>query len=223
MSSHSDFQTESKRPRKDSPERKRTKGQFNAIRERWLRAVLASSLTPAAKIVATALFLHFNEKHWRTTGEMIAWPSWETLIEETATSKRSIAYAIADLEANGVLDADHGRFDPKTGKRKHNVYRAQNQVQNLHVDQVQNLHEDQVQDQVQNSTKQGAKFAQDSFEDSVDRDSFRIANAIRPADAGNRDSGKAKEANGDDSFRRNNSNAPSMCCGWMVSPTRTRP
>lgn len=179
MSSHSDFQTESKRPRKDSPERKRTKGQFNAIRERWLRAVLADSrLTAATKIVATALFLYFNQKHWGETGELLAWPSWETLIEETATSKRSIAYAIADLEANGALDADHGRFDPKTGKREHNVYKAKmrrHQVQNLHVDQVQNLHVDQVQDQVQNLQKQGAKFAQDSSDDSPSKDSFRFS------------------------------------------------
>jgi hypothetical protein len=158
---------------------RRTNGGFNATREMWLSGVLADPrLTHATTRVASALFLHFNEKHWHATGEFKAWPKWDTLMEETAIgSKATIDAAIDALEEASYLEPDRGRYDAKIGKRKHNVYRV-SKVQILNLAKVQKLNLETgskvqfLHSKVQFLQNQGSKTVLDSSErDSIDKDS----------------------------------------------------
>src|SRR5262249_36141065 len=92
-------------------------------REAWLKTTLAHPmLTDANKTVGSAIFLHFNYDHFDKTGELIAWPSWQTLMAATALGKTAIYDAINQFERFRLLEVEHGRYDHDNQRRAGNVY-----------------------------------------------------------------------------------------------------
>ena len=91
----------------------------------WLKRTLAHPLlTNADKVFCAALYFYFNCKHYRQTGELIAWPSWGTLIAEFGLSKTTISESIEQLERFRLLDVERGRYNRATLKRAGNRYRV---------------------------------------------------------------------------------------------------
>ena len=79
-------------------------------------------LTDGNKTVGSAIFLHFNYEHFDKTGELIAWPSWQTLMTETALGKTAIHESIAQLEQFRLLEVERGRYDHTAQRRAGNIY-----------------------------------------------------------------------------------------------------
>jgi hypothetical protein len=96
---------------------------FAAAAKAWLRITTAHRrLTAGEARLCSALYQHFNFEHYEKTGELIAWPSWKTLMAWSALSKTTIFNAIVKLERLRLLEVEHGRFDGATRKRAGNVY-----------------------------------------------------------------------------------------------------
>jgi hypothetical protein len=103
---------------------KRDKRTFAKISKDWLRGALAepSIKGHAPRTFFTAIYLHFNYEHYERTGELIAWPSWETLMAKFGLSDGSIREGIAEGERCGFLEVQRGR---RNGHRRDvNVYHA---------------------------------------------------------------------------------------------------
>src|SRR5262249_8448985 len=99
------------------------KSTFSVAREAWLKTTLAHPmLTDGNKTVGSAIFLHFNYEHFDKTGELIAWPSWQTLMTETALGKTAIHESIAQLEQFRLLEVERGRYDHTAQRRAGNIY-----------------------------------------------------------------------------------------------------
>jgi Replication protein C N-terminal domain len=98
---------------------------FAVARDSWLKTALAHPiLTPANKTVCAALYFYFNCKHYRQTGELVAWPSQDTLMAATDLSKSTVADSVDQIEHFGLLDRERGRWDRAAQKRGGNTYRA---------------------------------------------------------------------------------------------------
>jgi hypothetical protein len=98
---------------------------FMQARDAWLAAALADQrLTAGEARLCGALSLHFNFGHYATTGELIAWPGWETLMAASTLSKMTVYRSLENLERLGVLDIERGRYDRGAKRRAGNTYRA---------------------------------------------------------------------------------------------------
>jgi len=98
---------------------------FAAVSKAWLKTTLAHPfLTDANKTFATALYLYFNVKHFGQTGELKAWPSWDTLSADFNLSRTTINGSAEQLERYQLLDIKHGRYDRATRRRAGNEYYA---------------------------------------------------------------------------------------------------
>ena len=74
---------------------------FAAASGTWLSLLLADRrLTHAEKTLASRLFLYVERKHFEATGQLLAYPGWERLQEETTLTERSIARGVAKLESS---------------------------------------------------------------------------------------------------------------------------
>lgn len=72
---------------------------FVVASKAWLKTTLAHPLlTDANKTFGTALYLYFNAKHYGKTGELKAWPSWDTLNTEFGLSRTIINESAERLE-----------------------------------------------------------------------------------------------------------------------------
>ena len=96
---------------------------FAQAREVWVRWCCAD-LTPAERNVVTSLATYFNVEQFKKWGELVAWPAWETLISEWSLSRTTIWRALQKLEHKGKLEVTHGAFNPSTGHKLGNKYRA---------------------------------------------------------------------------------------------------
>jgi hypothetical protein len=96
---------------------------FAQAREAWVRWCCAD-LTPAERNVVTSLATYFNVQHFKKYGELVAWPAWETLISEWRLSRTTIWRALQKLEHKGKLEVTHGGFNPRSGHKLGNKYRA---------------------------------------------------------------------------------------------------
>jgi hypothetical protein len=106
------------------PNRQRKSADYLAARENWLRHVLANrDLSQRAKIVANALFFHFNYEEFARDGGLWAWPSLRTLDKATGQSRTTVIAAIGDLEAAGYLKPQR-RYDPLRRRFKSHLYQA---------------------------------------------------------------------------------------------------
>lgn len=94
---------------------------FAQAREAWLRTALADrELTSGEARLCAAVFLHFNREHYEKIGELIAWPTWTTLMAGTTLAKRTIADGFEKLERLRLLEVEHGRHATK--RRERNLY-----------------------------------------------------------------------------------------------------
>jgi hypothetical protein len=106
------------------PNRQRKSADYLAARENWLRHVLANrDLSQRAKIVANALYFHFNYEEFANDGGLWAWPSLRTLDKATGQSRTTVIAAIKDLEAAGYLKPSR-RYDPLRRRFKSHLYLA---------------------------------------------------------------------------------------------------
>ena len=88
----------------------------------WLIRALAEAPSHATRTFCTAIYLHFNSKIYQETGQLVAWPSWETLIANFGLSERSIRDAITWAEQGGFIQVQRGRRDGQ--RRTVNKYYA---------------------------------------------------------------------------------------------------
>jgi hypothetical protein len=96
---------------------------FAAASKAWLSPLLADRrLTHGEKTLASRLFLYIDKNHFETTGQLLAYPGWERLGEETTLSKSSIDRSLKKFESVGAVKINRGGFDPKTGRRRPNQY-----------------------------------------------------------------------------------------------------
>jgi hypothetical protein len=136
---------------------------FAVASKAWLKTTQTHPLlTDANKTFCTALFLNFNYKHYNDTGELIAWPSWNTLITGFGLSKETISESIGQVERFRLLDVERGRYNRATHRRSGNLYRVPS---GPWVQDFQGQNFGPCQDQGQNSRpEQGQNSRQDSYE-----------------------------------------------------------
>ena len=75
----------------------------------WLKRTQTHPLlTDGPKRFSTALYLNFTYKHYRQTGELLAWPSWDKIEREYGLGKTTIHESIDRLEHSNysTLSAD---------------------------------------------------------------------------------------------------------------------
>jgi hypothetical protein len=97
---------------------------FVMVGKTWLKRTQTHPLlTDGPKRVSTALYLNFNYKHYQKTGELLAWPSWDTLTAEYGLGRTTIDDSIKALEHFQLLDVERG-YDRAAQRRKGNRYRA---------------------------------------------------------------------------------------------------
>jgi hypothetical protein len=97
---------------------------FAQTRDAWLsRWHSDRRLTHSERVICSRMNQYFNREHFeRTDGDLLAWPSWQTLMDETGMSKTSVYERLRNLERLGAFEVDHGRYDDKTKKRAGNRY-----------------------------------------------------------------------------------------------------
>jgi hypothetical protein len=123
---------------------------FAVASKAWLKTTQTHPLlTDANKTFCTALYFYFNVKHYQRTGELIAWPGWDTLITEFGLSKETINESIGQVERFQLLNVERNRYDRATHRRAGNLYRVPQgqdfgpyQGQNSRPDQGQNSRQD---------------------------------------------------------------------------------
>jgi hypothetical protein len=81
-------------------------------------------LTQSNKNLCTRVCRYFNRARFERTGELLAWPSWVTLMTKTGLSRSSVARGLKKLEKLGALKIQHGGRDAKTGWKLGNQYLA---------------------------------------------------------------------------------------------------
>jgi hypothetical protein len=102
----------------------RAKPTFQQARDAWLQRWQAEGLlTHADRALVIQLHQHFNQLHFNNSGgELLAWPSWETIAARARLSEASIFRGFRKLERLGALEVIHGGRDPKTGWKLPNKY-----------------------------------------------------------------------------------------------------
>src|SRR5262249_30994759 len=97
---------------------------FIAAGKAWLKTTLTHPLlTDANKKFGTAIYLHFNFNHYERTGELKAWPGWDTLTT-FGLSRTTINESAGRLEHFQLLDVRRGRYDRAARRREGNEYFA---------------------------------------------------------------------------------------------------
>ena len=128
---------------------------FAVVSKAWLKTTQTHPLlTDANKTFCTALYFYFNVKHYQKTGELIAWPAWDTLITEFGLSKETINESIGQVEHFRLLEVERGRYDRTAHRRAGNLYRVPSEVaqgQNFGPYQGQNSRSEQGQNSGQDS------------------------------------------------------------------------
>jgi hypothetical protein len=99
---------------------------FNQAREAWLNEW--SSVRGLNQKLCTQIYLHFSREKFKETGELIAWPKWETLAQKTELVKSTVAEGMKRIEDYGALRIEHGRYNHITKKRDRNIYYGMTKV-----------------------------------------------------------------------------------------------
>jgi len=95
---------------------------FAEARNAWREALKDAQLTNAEFRFVVEFCAFFNRKHFEKTGELMAWPKWETLIAKTGLSKMTIHRATNKFEHLRALEVERHRYNHTTKKRAHNIY-----------------------------------------------------------------------------------------------------
>jgi hypothetical protein len=107
---------------------------FARNRDAWLdNCQLDPELTPAYKNLATIFHRYFfNRDHHNATGELKAWPKWETLADRSGLSESTVKRGTKKLEERGHFEIER-RYNTKKGKRDVNIYRGKHPVQPVNL------------------------------------------------------------------------------------------
>jgi Helix-turn-helix domain len=76
---------------------KSNRAHFQRDREMWVMQVLASEVSPTAKVIGVAIGIHMNGDSRQ------AWPSHSTLAKMCSVEKRTSERAVKELEKAGLL------------------------------------------------------------------------------------------------------------------------
>src|SRR5262249_5310727 len=76
-----------------------------------------------AKLLATALYFHFNQKLFLEEGQLWAWPKLRTLVKESGQALNTVLLAIDDLEKVGFLVVIR-QYNPAKRRHDNHRYRA---------------------------------------------------------------------------------------------------
>ena len=98
------------------------KSSFAETWRAYRSAILDLPLTNAEFRFATEFCVYFSKQHFEVTGELIAWPSWTTLISKTGLGKMTVYRTIKKLERMGAIEVERHRYNHATKKRAHNIY-----------------------------------------------------------------------------------------------------
>lgn len=148
---------------------------FAQTRERWLSRWFGDPrLKHSHRALLTQIFLHFNTDHFKETGHLLAWPSWQKLMAATGgLSETSVFRGLGVLERLGAIEVEHGRYDHKTKKRAGNRYL----VTKSNLAPAQPCNGDQPCASVQNQPCAGARRLDES--DSVNLKKEKNGNSSR--------------------------------------------
>jgi hypothetical protein len=92
---------------------------FVEARETWLRQCQKDQrLTHADRALATQIYRHLNREHSEKTGELLAWPGWETITAEGHVSETSIRRGLKKLESLGHLEIIRNGRDLAAGVKE---------------------------------------------------------------------------------------------------------
>jgi len=99
--------------------------EFWKAREVWLFGVLANrTLEQRAKLVATAVYFHFNFERWERDRKLYAFPRKSVLKEMVGESMSTVKRGLADLEQFGYLKVKR-RYDEDRCRQTSSIYLAQ--------------------------------------------------------------------------------------------------
>jgi len=85
-------------------------------------AILDLPLTNAEFRFATEFCTYFSKQHFEVTGELIAWPSWTTLMSKTGLCKMTVHSTIKKFERMGAIEVERHLYNHTRKKRAHNIY-----------------------------------------------------------------------------------------------------
>jgi len=79
-------------------------------------------LSLSDKAIATQIFLHFNFEHFDKTGDLLAWPSWQSLMDATGLKRSCVHKSLRRLAELGAFEIGRGPYDRENKKRSNNRY-----------------------------------------------------------------------------------------------------
>ena len=97
---------------------------FAQTSKAWLwRWFTDRQLTSGEKQICVCIFLHFNSDHFKETGDLLlAWPSWQSLMDATGLSRPSVHRNLRGLKGLGAFEIRRGPYDHENKKRGNNRY-----------------------------------------------------------------------------------------------------
>jgi hypothetical protein len=82
-------------------------------------------LTSGEKQICLFIYLHFNSEYFKETGgDLLAWPSWQSLMDATGLSRPSVHRCLRKLKELGAFEIKRGPYDHQNKKRGNNRYIA---------------------------------------------------------------------------------------------------
>jgi hypothetical protein len=99
---------------------------FAQASKAWLEDWLTDRrLNQSEKEICVWIYLRFNTDHFKETGgELLAWPSWEYLMQKTGLKRSCVAKSLRRLKELGALEIRRGPYNHKETRRGHNQYIA---------------------------------------------------------------------------------------------------
>jgi hypothetical protein len=91
---------------------------FAQVSKAWLsRWSTDRRLTSGEQKICVCIYLHFNSDHFKETGDLLAWPSWQFLMDATGLSRPSVHRTLRGLKRLGAFETQRGPYDHENKKR----------------------------------------------------------------------------------------------------------
>lgn len=96
---------------------------FAQVSKAWLsRWSTDRRLTSGEQKICVRIYLHFNSDHFKETGDLLAWPSWQSLMDATGLSRPSVHRTLRGLKRLGAFETQRGPYDHENKKRGNTRY-----------------------------------------------------------------------------------------------------
>jgi hypothetical protein len=96
---------------------------FAQVSKAWLsRWSTDRRLTSGEQKICVRIYLHFNSDHFKETGDLLAWPSWQFLMDATGLSRPSVHRTLRGLKRLGAFETQRGPYDHENKKRGNTRY-----------------------------------------------------------------------------------------------------